>query len=94
MDVRVVGDLISIDILYIEGDQYFLPCVDLMLTLILMLIFQCPLQCYSQYLFQVINTFFLVWIMVIVLSKLRSRTALDHDRRHYKAAKALVTLCT
>ena len=39
---------------------------------------------------QVINTFFLVWIMVIVLSKLRSRTALDHDRRHYKAAKALV----
>ena len=28
--------------------------------------------------------------MVIVLSKLRSRTALDHDRRHYKAAKALV----
>ena len=40
--------------------------------------------------FKVINTFFLVWIMVIVLSKLRSRTALDHDRRHYKAAKALV----
>ena len=24
------------------------------------------------------------------MSKLRSRTALDHDRRHYKAAKALV----
>jgi len=40
----------------------------------------------------VINTFFLVWIMVIVLSKLRSRTALDHDRRHYKAAKALVII--
>ena len=26
----------------------------------------------------------------IVISKLRSRTALDHDRRHFKAAKALV----
>jgi hypothetical protein len=36
------------------------------------------------------NSFFLVWIMVIVVSKLRARTALDHDRRHYKAAKALV----
>jgi hypothetical protein len=38
----------------------------------------------------IINTFFLIWIMVIVVSKLHSRTAMDHDRRHYKAAKALV----
>jgi len=38
------------------------------------------------------NSFFLVWIMVIVVSKLRARTAMDHDRRHYKAAKALVVV--
>ena len=28
----------------------------------------------------------------IVVSKLRARTAMDHDRRHYKAAKALVVV--
>lgn len=38
------------------------------------------------------NTFFLVWIMVIVVSKLKQRTALDHDRRHWKAAKALLVV--
>ena len=31
-----------------------------------------------------------VYVSQIVVSKLRSRTALDHDRRHYKAAKVLV----
>ena len=52
------------------------------------------------------NSFFLFWIMgvsfrkilvsslsfdpQIVLSKLRSQTAMDHDRKHLKAAKALV----
>merc|ERR1719468_458942 len=39
-----------------------------------------------------VNSFFLVWIMVIVLSKLRSQIALDHDRRHLKAAKALTAI--
>jgi len=39
-----------------------------------------------------INTFFLVWIMVIVLKKLRSQIAMDHDRRHLKAAKALTVI--
>merc|ERR1719495_2587164 len=34
-----------------------------------------------------INSIFLIWIMVIVLSKLNSRIAMDHDRRHLKAAK-------
>ena len=54
----------------------------------------------------IVNSFFLFWIMgvssrnlillslnfnpQIVLSKLRSQTAMDHDRRHLKAAKALV----
>jgi len=38
----------------------------------------------------IVNSFFLFWIMGIVLSKLRSQTAMDHDRRHLKAAKALV----
>ena len=37
-----------------------------------------------------INTFFLIWIMVIVVSKLRDRNMKDHETRHYKAAKALV----
>jgi len=36
------------------------------------------------------NTFFLIWIMVIVVSKLREKTAMDHDRKHWKAAKALI----
>lgn len=54
----------------------------------------------------IVNSFFLFWIMgvssikffvfslsfdpQIVLSKLRSQTAMDHDRKHLKAAKALV----
>eukprot|EP00090_Calanus_glacialis_P008808 TRINITY_DN17144_c0_g1_i1.p1 TRINITY_DN17144_c0_g1~~TRINITY_DN17144_c0_g1_i1.p1 ORF type:complete len:483 (-),score=95.59 TRINITY_DN17144_c0_g1_i1:231-1679(-) len=38
------------------------------------------------------NTFFLVWIMLIVVSKLKQRIAMDHDRRNLKAAKALVVL--
>ena len=29
-------------------------------------------------------------MLQIVMAKLRARTAMDHDRRHYKAAKALV----
>jgi len=40
------------------------------------------------------NTIFLVWIITIVVSKLRERTALDHDRRHLKAAKALILVMT
>jgi len=40
------------------------------------------------------NTTFLVWIITIVVSKLRERTALDHDRRHLKAAKALIFVMT
>jgi len=36
------------------------------------------------------NSFFLIWIMVIVVSKLRQNTAMDHDRKHWKAAKALI----
>lgn len=36
------------------------------------------------------NTFFLIWIMVIVVSKLREKTVMDHDRKHWKAAKALI----
>ena len=39
----------------------------------------------------VANTFFLIWIMAIVVSKLRAQTAMDHDKRHWKAAKALVS---
>jgi len=39
-----------------------------------------------------LNGFFLFWIMGIVLSKLHSQTAMDHDRRHLKAAKALVII--
>ena len=36
------------------------------------------------------NNFALIFInFQIVISKLKSQTALDHDRRHYKAAKAL-----
>lgn len=38
------------------------------------------------------NSVFLFWIMGIVLSKLHSQTALDHDRKHLKAAKALVII--
>jgi len=36
------------------------------------------------------NTFFLISIMVIVVSKLCEKTAMDHDKKHWKAAKALV----
>jgi len=36
------------------------------------------------------NTFFLIWIMVIVVSKLRQKTVMDHDKKHWKAAKALI----
>jgi len=36
------------------------------------------------------NTFFLVWIISIVILKLKQRTAMDHDRRHWKATKALI----
>jgi len=36
------------------------------------------------------NTFFLIWIMVIVVAKLCEKTAMDHDKKHWKAAKALV----
>jgi len=36
------------------------------------------------------NSFFLIWIMVIVVSKLRQKTAMDQDRKHWKAAKALI----
>jgi len=38
------------------------------------------------------NTFFLIWIMIIVVTKLRQRIALDHDKRNLKAAKALLIL--
>ena len=54
------------------------------------------------------NTFFLVWIMVIVISKLRSQVIMvwvmvmmlkmfqvaimEHDRKHLKAAKALTVI--
>jgi len=38
------------------------------------------------------NTFFLIWIMSIVILKLRQNTAMDHDRRHWKAAKALLVM--
>jgi len=36
------------------------------------------------------NTFFLIWIISIVILKLKQRTAMDHDRRHWKATKALI----
>jgi len=36
------------------------------------------------------NTFFLIWIMMIVVAKLRRNTAMDHDRKHWRAAKALI----
>merc|ERR550517_1198782 len=41
----------------------------------------------------VFNTFFLVWVISIVILKLRQKTtvtAADHDQRHWKAAKALI----
>jgi len=40
----------------------------------------------------VFNTFFLIWVILIVILKLRQKavTAADHDRRHWKAAKALI----
>ncbi|XP_023329104.1 diuretic hormone receptor isoform X2 [Eurytemora carolleeae] len=38
------------------------------------------------------NTFFLVWIMVIVVSKLRAQTVMEYDRKHWKAAKALIVV--
>lgn len=38
------------------------------------------------------NTVFLLWIMLIVVSKLHFQTAMDFDRRHYRAAKALVVV--
>ena len=44
------------------------------------------------FILMVINTFFLFWIMFIVIVKLRSRSAMDHDKRHWKAAKALVVI--
>merc|ERR1719153_142833 len=36
------------------------------------------------------NTFFLIWIISIVILKLKQRGAMDHDRRHWKATKALI----
>merc|ERR1719320_2403038 len=36
------------------------------------------------------NIFFLIWIILVVMSKLRQQAVLEHDRRHYKAAKALI----
>jgi len=40
----------------------------------------------------VFNTLFLIWVILIVILKLRQKavTAADHDRRHWKAAKALI----
>jgi len=40
----------------------------------------------------VFNTLFLIWVILIVILKLRQKavTAVDHDRRHWKAAKALI----
>jgi len=37
-----------------------------------------------------LNTFFLLWIMLIVVSKLHFQNSLDFDRRHIRAVKALV----
>jgi len=36
------------------------------------------------------NTFFLIWIISIVILKLKQRTSVDDDRRHWKATKALI----
>lgn len=39
-----------------------------------------------------VNTFFLLWIMLIVVSKLHIQKSMDFDRRHLRALKALVVV--
>ena len=38
------------------------------------------------------NSFFLIWIMVIVVYKLKSNRAQDYNQRHMRAARALVII--
>lgn len=40
------------------------------------------------------NFLFLIWVIIIVVSKLNQQTIrLDHEKRHFKAAKALICVC-
>lgn len=41
----------------------------------------------------VINFLFLTWVVIIVVSKLNQQAVLDHEKRHFKAAKALICVC-